>query len=97
MVKRSKGPRNRTRSRLRKSVRDKGVPPVTHSLREFSKGDTVNVRINPAIQKGMPHPRFQGVTGTVSGKQGNSFVVQFKDGNKPKTLVVRPEHLVLQE
>lgn len=96
-MKRSKGPRNRTRKTLRKHAREKGNPPVTHSLREFEEGTKVSVRINSAVHKGMPHPRFQGVTGTVTGKQGDAFVVDFKDGDKPKTLVVRPEHLVAQE
>ncbi len=96
-MKRSKGPRNRTRSSMRKSVREKGMPPITHSLREFSEGDKVSVRINSAIHKGMPHPRFHGVTGTVSGRQGDAYEVAVRDGKKPKTLFVRPEHLVLQE
>lgn len=96
MVKRSHGPRNRTRSKLRKNVRDKGMPPVTHSLREFNPGDRVSISINSAIHAAMPYPRFQGQTGVVRGKQGKAFVVDFTDGNKPKTLVVGPEHLKLQ-
>lgn len=96
-MKSSKGPRNRTRKTLRKSAREKGKPPVTHSLREFDEGDTVSVRINSAVHGGMPHPRFNGVTGTVQGKQGDAFLVRFKDGNKPKTLIVGPEHLIRQE
>lgn len=96
-MKRSKGSRNRTRKTLRKNAREKGNPPVTHSLREFEEGTQVSVRINSAVHKGMPHPRFQGVTGTVVGKQGDAFLVDFKDGGKEKTLIVRPEHLVAQE
>lgn len=96
-MKRSKGARNRTRKTLKKDAREKGNPPVTHSLREFEEGDIVSVRINSAVHSGMPHPRFHGVTGTVQGKQGEAFLVDFKDGDKKKTLVVRPEHLVKQE
>ncbi len=96
-MKRSKGSRNRTRKTLRKNAREKGNPPVTHSLREFEEGTQVSVRINSAVHKGMPHPRFQGVTGTVVGKQGDAFLVDFKDGGKEKTLIVGPEHLVAQE
>ena len=44
-------------------------------------------------QKGMPHRRFQGATGTVRAKQGRAFVVDVRDKNMPKTLIVRPEHL----
>ncbi len=96
-MKRSKGSRNRTRKSLKKDARDKGNPPVTHSLRQFVEGDIVSVRINSAVHSGMPHPRFNGVTGTVTGEQGDAFLVRFKDGGKTKTLVVRPEHLILQE
>jgi large subunit ribosomal protein L21e len=96
-MKRSHGSRNRTRSRLRKNVREKGMPPVTHSLREFSPGDRVSIRINSAIHKGMPHPRFQGKTGVVKERQGRAFCVQFRDGNKTKIAICGPEHLVLQE
>lgn len=96
-MKRSKGPRNRTRSSMRKKVREKGMPPITHSLRQFAEGDQVSIRINSAIHKGMPHPRFQGITGTVTGRQGEAYRVAIRDGNKPKTLIVRPEHLLLQE
>jgi len=41
----------------------------------------------------MPHRRFQGATGTVRAKQGRAFVVDVRDKNMPKTLIVRPEHL----
>lgn len=95
-MKRSMGPRNRTRSKLRKNVREKGMPPVTHSLREFNPGDRVTIRINPAIHSAMPYPRFQGRTGVVTGKQGRAFLVAFKDGNKDKMLIVGPEHLATQ-
>ncbi len=96
-MKRSKGSRNRSRKKLRKDVRERGEPPVTHTLREFDEGDRVSVDIEPAIHSAMPHPRFQGVTGTIKGKQGKAFLVAFKDGGKAKTLIVGPEHLVSQE
>jgi large subunit ribosomal protein L21e len=41
----------------------------------------------------MPYMRFQGKTGVVSGKQGRAFVIEVKDGDKPKTVITRPEHL----
>jgi len=49
--------------------------------------------IDPSIHKGMPHIRFQGHTGKVEGKQGESYVVGIEVGKKHKTLVVRPDHL----
>lgn len=92
-MKRSRGSRSKARSKLTKDVRDRGMPPVTHSLREFEEGEKVSVVINPSIQDGQPHPRFHGLTGTVAGKQGRAFVVDVRDGGKAKSLIVRPEHL----
>jgi large subunit ribosomal protein L21e len=96
-MKRSKGSRQGTRNKLRKNVRDEGEPPVTHTLRDFEEGQRVSVRIDSSVHSGMPHPRFQGVTGTVTGTQGDAFTVNFNDGGKQKTLIVGPEHLVPQD
>ncbi len=93
MVKASKGLRRKTRNILGKTPRTKGMSPITHEFRNFEVGEKVNVVIDPAVHYGMPHMRFQGKTGVVSGKQGRAYVVELKDGNKPKTLVARPEHL----
>ena len=93
MVKASKGIRRKTRNILGKTPRTKGMSPITHEFRNFEVGEKVNVVIDPAVHHGMPHMRFQGKTGVVSGKQGRAYVVELKDGDKPKTVVTRPEHL----
>lgn len=93
MAVRSKGIRSKSRQILRKSPRARGVPPITHAVRNFEDGTKVAIKINSAIHKGMPHIRFQGLTGTVVGRQGNSFVIAVMAGNKAKELVVRAEHL----
>lgn len=95
MVVRSKGIRSKTRHKLSKSHRQKGMPPITHSLRTFAEGSKVAVVINPAIHKGMPHPRFQGFTGVVVERRGESYVLSVRTGGKTKTLIARPEHLKL--
>jgi len=95
MAVRSKGLRSKSRNKLTKSPRERGRPPVTHTMREYPVGSRVAIKINPAILKGMPHIRFQGHSGVVAGKQGNSFVISVYSGNKLKELVVRPEHLKL--
>ena len=66
---------------------------ITRALQEFQIGDSVSVDLDPAVHKGMPHPQFQGHTGTVEGKQGNAYQVGIIVGKKHKTLIVRPEHL----
>ena len=93
MVKASKGLRRKTRNILGKTPRTKGMSPITHEFRNFEVGEKVNVVIDPAVHHGMPNMRFQGKTGVVSGKQGRAYVVELKDGDKPKTVVTRPEHL----
>ena len=47
----------------------------------------------PAVQRGMHHPRFQGKTGIVLGKQGTNYKVQIKDGNTKKIMITHPIHL----
>jgi large subunit ribosomal protein L21e len=93
MVQRSKGLRSKSRHILRKKPRDRGFSPITHALRQYEEGESVNIVIDPAVHKGMPDIQFQGFTGKVKGKQGRSYVVGITVGKKPKTLVVRPEHL----
>ena len=93
MVKRSKGIRSKSRHILRKKPRHRGFSTITRSLQQFNEGEKVNIVIDPSIHHGMPHIRFHGHTGTVMGKQGNSYRVQLTSGKKLKTLVVRPEHI----
>lgn len=93
MVQTSRGFRRKTRNILSKSPRTRGMTPITHEFREFEVGEKVSVVIDPAIHHGMPHMRFQGKTGVVTGKQGRAFVVDLYVGNKLKTVVTRPEHL----
>ena len=93
MVVRSKGSRSKTRHKLSKHPRTRGKPPVTHSLRDYPPGTKVAITINSSIQKGMPHPRFQGLTGNVVERRGSSFVIELYSKNKQKTIISRPEHL----
>ena len=93
MVKRSRGFRSKTRQKLRKHPRDRGLSPITKTLQQFEIGEQANIVIDPSVHKGQPHPRFHGLTGKVKGTQGKSYVVNVRDGNKEKELIIRPEHL----
>ena len=93
MVRRSRGLRSKSRHILRKRPRDRGIKSITRALQHFKEGDNVNIVIDPSIHKGMPHVRFHGHTGKVEGKQGESYMVGIKVGNKHKTLIIKPEHL----
>ena len=90
---RSKGLRSKTRHLLLKDPRRRGELPPNRVLADFPVGSHVAIKMEPSQHKGMTHKRFQGLTGTVSGKQGAAFVVAVMHGNMAKTLVVRPEHL----
>ncbi len=88
----SHGFRFKSGRKLRKKVRERGVR-IRKFLQTFDVGQRVHIDIEPASQKGMPHPRFQGRTGVVIGQRGRAYLVQVRDGGKMKTLIVRPEHL----
>ncbi len=62
-------------------------------MHTYEEGDRVAIVLDGAQQKGMPHRRFQGRTGVISGTQGRAYVIRVSDGNMPKTVVARPEHL----
>ncbi|MEM0350259.1 MAG: 50S ribosomal protein L21e [Archaeoglobaceae archaeon] len=88
----SHGFRFKSGRKLKKKVREKGIR-LRKFLQEFEIGQRVIIDIEPASQKGMPHPRYQGRSGIVVGKRGRAYLVQIKDGSILKTLISRPEHL----
>lgn len=93
MVTRIGGFRRKTRSKLRKNIRQRGKISLSNYFKKYEVGTKVTLMGEPAVQKGMFFPRFKGKTGTVKGMQGNCYTVEIKDGNKAKTIVVHPVHL----
>ncbi|MDY6864830.1 MAG: 50S ribosomal protein L21e [Halobacteriota archaeon] len=93
----SHGIRRKTRYKLKKSIREKGLSPVSRAIQVFEQGEMVHIKIDPSIHKGMPNPKFHGKTAKVEGKRGSSYMVSVRDGNKMKKIFVRPEHLKLQK
>jgi len=93
MVKASKGYRRRTRSVMRRRVRERGLSPITKVFQQFDVGQQASVNIDPSMHRGQPHVRFQGRTGTVVGMQGRSYLIDVMMGGKKKQIIVRPEHL----
>ena len=81
------------RLKPQKKPRDRGLTKITKSLQTFDEGEKAVIKIDPSIHYGMPNKRFHGLTGVVTGVQGDCYVVQVKDGNMPKTVIARPEHL----
>jgi len=91
-MKGSQGVRRRTRG-FRVRVRDKGKVRIRKYMRDFDKEDRVSISIDSSYQN-IPHPRFQGRSGRIAGKQGRAYFVSVKDGGKDKLILVNPEHLV---
>ena len=90
------GTRRKSRYKLRKTVREKGLSPISRAIREFAEGDLVNIDLDPGIQNGMPHPKFHGKTGRVMGQRGRAYIVEVRDGELMKEVIVLPEHLTPQ-
>jgi large subunit ribosomal protein L21e len=92
-MKRIGGFRRKTRHKLRKNIREKGKISIKEYLKTLQIGDTVKLKAEPSVQKGMYFPRFHGRTGKVVKKQGTNYYVEIKDGNKKKLILVHPVHL----
>jgi len=76
---------------LGQSARKLTVPGLISSYRV---GDTVAID-SQSKYSGMPHPRYRGRTGTITDTRGKAYVVQVRDGNMMKDLIVPPVHLRL--
>ena len=92
-MKRIGGMRRKTRSIFRKNIRRKGKISLTQYFQELNVGDQVLLKAEPAIQKGMYYRRFHGKVAKVFGKRGECYLLNVKDQNKDKTLIVHPVHL----
>lgn len=93
----SSGPLTGSREKLSNPPRERGTSPPQRSVEEFDPGEKVHLRIDPSVPDGRFHPRFNGHTGEVIGKQGAAFKVEISDGGKTKTLIARAAHLRRQE
>ncbi|MDP7323777.1 MAG: 50S ribosomal protein L21e [Candidatus Woesearchaeota archaeon] len=93
MAQRIGGFRRQTRYKLQKHFRKRGKISIPKYLQIFKLGDRVVLHAEPAVQKGMYHPRFHGKVAVVKSKRGTNYEVELKDGGKLKTLIVHPVHL----
>eukprot|EP00878_Enallax_costatus_P045559 GHUV01054970.1.p1 GENE.GHUV01054970.1~~GHUV01054970.1.p1 ORF type:complete len:155 (-),score=25.48 GHUV01054970.1:137-601(-) len=59
------GLRHRTRDLFQRGFRQKGFIPLTTYLRTYKLGDYVDIKMNPAQQKGMAFKWYHGKTGVV--------------------------------
>ena len=91
----SKGYRHSTRRLFKKTPRNKGLQPLGRLLTKYKVGDQVLIKVDSAIQKGMPHRRYHGKFGVISEVRGRAYVIKIKSGNATKQIIARPEHVYL--
>jgi large subunit ribosomal protein L21e len=97
MVRRSKGLKSKSRKKLTKHPRERGVSPPSRSIQEFPVGSRVTIVIDPAVIKGQPHHRYHGRVAVVKERRGRAYVLGLRDGGKEKIIISRPEHLRMVE
>ena len=93
MAKRIGTSRTKTRSKYKKHLRDKGKISISRYFQTFKIGERVSLGVEPAIQKGLYHPKFYGKPGVVKGKKGRCYEIEIDDFGKQKLLIVHPIHL----
>jgi len=90
MVQKSRG--QRARSRYKMQTKRHATP--NDFLRTFEPGQTVHVTLQPNVKgKGYSYTQFHGLTGKIVEKRGSAYVVQIRDGNAQKKLILAPVHL----
>ena len=88
--KKAKGKRSKTRDLFKPRH---GRTKVNDILKEFNEGERVVFRINPSFHAGLPHRRFQNLSGKVVEKRGKAYVLQVMHGNKQKQIITCAVHL----
>ncbi|KAB2608056.1 60S ribosomal protein L21-1 [Pyrus ussuriensis x Pyrus communis] len=91
------GLRSRTRDLFSRAFRKKGYIPLSTYLKTYRIGDHVDVKVNGAVHKGMPHKFYHGRTGRVWNVTKRAIGVEINKqvGNRiiRKRIHVRVEHV----
>ena len=90
---RSKGLRNKSRSKMTKHPREQGLSSITRAIQELPLGTRVSIILDSGVAKGQPHHRYQGRIGIVSERRGRAYIVDVPDGGSVKKIISRPDHL----
>lgn len=61
-------------------------------IKAFNVGDRVAI-VPKGSGRDIPHPRFKGRVGTIKGQRGGAYVVDVKDMQAHKQLIVSAKHL----
>lgn len=91
------GLRARTRYKFARNFREHGMIRLSTYMRTFKVGDIVDIKVNGAVHKGMPHKFYHGRTGIVYNvtKSAVGVIVNKIVGNRymEKRINVRIEHV----
>jgi large subunit ribosomal protein L21e len=87
---RKPGRRGKTRSKFKKHGPKVSVNDI---VQEFVKGDKVQIVVDSSYHSGLPHKSFHGLTGKVSGKRGEAYIVDVLKGNQPLKVLTTPVHM----
>ena len=86
-----------TRYLFRRKYRKHGMPAPSIELRTYRIGDIVDVHVNGAVHKGMPHRLYHGCTGVVwnVSPRAVGLLIYRRVNNHiaPKRIYVRTEHI----
>lgn len=91
MAQKSSGSQHGTRHKLSREPRERTT--VNEYMKQFEEGEQVLIKYNPSVQEGRSHQRFYGRHAKVTGFRGDAVELEVKDGNKTKTLFLKPVHL----
>jgi len=94
----SHGYRRGTRYTFQRKFRQSGTIPTSTYLHTYRLGDYVDIKVNGAVHKGMPHKYYQGRTGVVWNVTPNAVGLEINKRVRhriiKKRIHVRIEHVV---
>ena len=79
-------------ARQGKKVREKGKLKLSSYFKKIDDGANVAIVTDAGIRSSYPK-RIKGMSGKVIESRGKFKLVEIKDGNKAKTIIVHPVHL----
>ncbi len=90
----SHGYRSRTRHKFKKPFRRNGVVRMKNVLSTFKKGEIVDIIVDGAIHRGMPHHFYHGRTGRIFNVNKRSVGVRLEKKIGNRKLIKRVHVLV---
>ena len=75
-----------------KKARQRGKPRLSHLFSDFKKHDKVVLVLVPGGMPAFPK-RFHGRVAEIISRQGNAYIVRFKNGKIHKQLTVKAVNL----